>query len=1358
MPNSDDQPRKLTFEQLFPTLMDREELEYHLDSDRPPYQARSQSRFDTPEFAIVFGDTLRRLLIFRGTRVALKRRGFQRDVKLIANATSEQCVQALQSSAAQPADLARANAEGLARNTQVPKELATALRQMLVSTKDVPLTDGYKRNLRHEGHNLNVTEGSLIVFATFNFADTYSPLLFRLVSDAQPDRDLDQIVCNLTDDAPDMPSLQRMHQLIAQSPRAQAKFWLLMDDLADIYLMGFDYSFIGRHHVRESFHHKYREDQLASTAIPALGGYGVAELEPFESQARGFQHGHRKKYAIPKMREHEVIKLFREKDSAELHSMLKDLEMALIRCAETVQYEASTLPAKQMNQNVLPEQFTKKQQQHSRLDGGLELDGTRRDLLATTETELPGHHVLERRLAAAEGRAPLSMYSQVSLRGCHQSLMPSYRLPQGLGGRKTLDEVGMWSATHSAEQPVLLPPTWAIDEDGDHVTGPLATVGAEHSDDPGSAARPASLEALLSDAGDFALSFCRDFRALHQFNHDHDCTSTCIKYVAKKCKEAAESALRKGKVVACRFFFFYIVVLMYVESVLTGGQTSHPAAAHSAEQPVTTKRFRRRGKKLVPNAYIATTNEHNEFCKVQLQRDTPFRSSSTDVGQNWGRCNVDLQFMPRTLVADEFFASSAEQPAVVQANPALALGMYGVRMKLPKAPLLRRCFHAMVAMFQAAHNCDFYITKYIGKPMEQLQSLLANIGVGLRRMEQEEEASRAASTETGSAAGPADADAAALPAERARRTTLRIATAANRSSWCSCCEMATFIKTGAMARKTHRPMAIFLSRPLFLYEECRRLLQHSHNVLMEPPKLSDEQMRPIDVLCFAAPLAESAVQREVPPTEDGDTPDRSSMDSSDDDDLSQDEDGSADAASAPSQDEDHNRSAELPAEQHPESAPQLPPAALPNQAAPSDASDEDETLIAGSFEVTTSAHDDWLHRGLFLFDFDFHTYMRYVRRKPCSARMKVTDIERAEDIFLFDSHYALAKSHCQELKTDGQCTLVVLEALKCPSPAVNNGEDNAVFKSLLGTLIKCQGPGHCADPLFCRSGFFQVTVPESSLQTATDALYQRSDGSTLTVKRVTHPDDSPSTFSCRLQWKARRAEIEVLAQQATNLSNDAKRIPVLADTHLLRGFHFSGAAQSLYHLFVCLTQMWIQKEGRALPPFAPLVLAYLGIPCHHAHQMSLAQFSAYHLRDVIYNLDMLSIARTTKLSTESKDKAEDEDLGESRENVANVETEFYGGETNGGEELEDEDPTDLGWTPRHRLQHDELVKILVRSAEVAAASRKGRKKASDLQMKSFDDHFHTVLNTPVPRNDARLGESMLWYYERCSAFALDYQD
>ena len=267
----------------------------------------------------------------------------------------------------------RANAEELANNAAVPKDLQTALRQMLISTKDVPFTDGYKRSHRHEGHNLNVTFGPLVVFATFNFADNYSPVLFQLLEkDGEHIGDIG-VKFHLGDDAPALPTLQKMQQLIAQSPRAQAKYFLLMDDIADIYLMGIDRSFIGRHHVQQSFHQATREDNFASTAVPSLGGYGIAELEPFESQARGFQHGHRKKYAIHRSREREVIQLFKQEDEAALHSLLNALKTALLGCAETLQYEASTLPASQMRQSVLPEKFTVKQQRQSRLDGGSEI-------------------------------------------------------------------------------------------------------------------------------------------------------------------------------------------------------------------------------------------------------------------------------------------------------------------------------------------------------------------------------------------------------------------------------------------------------------------------------------------------------------------------------------------------------------------------------------------------------------------------------------------------------------------------------------------------------------------------------------------------------------------------------------------------------------------------------------------------------------------------------------------------------------------------------------------------------------------------------------------------------------------------
>ena len=81
--------------------------------------------------------------------MALKRKGFQKEVKLIANSTSEQCMAALQGDHGQPGEVRNANMEALSNNEKIALELRTAFRQVLISTKDVPLTDGYKRNLRH---------------------------------------------------------------------------------------------------------------------------------------------------------------------------------------------------------------------------------------------------------------------------------------------------------------------------------------------------------------------------------------------------------------------------------------------------------------------------------------------------------------------------------------------------------------------------------------------------------------------------------------------------------------------------------------------------------------------------------------------------------------------------------------------------------------------------------------------------------------------------------------------------------------------------------------------------------------------------------------------------------------------------------------------------------------------------------------------------------------------------------------------------------------------------------------------------------------------------------------------------------
>ena len=137
--------------------------------------------------------------------------------------------------------------------------------------------------------------------------------------------------------------------------------------------------------------------------------------------------------------------------------------------------------------------------------------------------------------------------------------MPTYRLPQRIGTIEPLDELGMAkpSSSDSASQPDVL---WLEDETENHV----ANIGIFTGDVP----TALSAERLADDATRWACSFCKDFRALSQLNHNHACTSTCIRYVKKKVKDAAQECLRLGKVVACRFRFFHIVTLNVVNSLL----------------------------------------------------------------------------------------------------------------------------------------------------------------------------------------------------------------------------------------------------------------------------------------------------------------------------------------------------------------------------------------------------------------------------------------------------------------------------------------------------------------------------------------------------------------------------------------------------------------------------------------------------------------------------------------------------------------------------------------------------------------------------------------------------------------------
>ena len=106
---------------------------------------------------------------------------------------------------------------------------------------------------------------------------------------------------------------------------------------------------------------------------------------------------------------------------------------------------------------------------------------------------------------------------------------------------------------------------------------------------------------------------------------------------------------------------------------------------------------------------------------------------------------------------------------------------------------VRRMAMSVVALHVVARIVDYYITKYAAKPMEQLQNLVTQYALGLRRLEVEEEQEKAAIATTG-AIDQRTYDPDNVKA-RSRRVLLRLQHSANRSKWISSTECALFVHT-----------------------------------------------------------------------------------------------------------------------------------------------------------------------------------------------------------------------------------------------------------------------------------------------------------------------------------------------------------------------------------------------------------------------------------------------------------------------------------------------------------------------------------------------------------------------------------
>ena len=123
---------------------------------------------------------------------------------------------------------------------------------MPLSTSDVPGTEGRKTALRFDWHGNNLKFGASSFFVIPNFADTYRLLVVQFQEGPGKRSHLDtrgaKVVraSGITSAEPIMSPLERLHEIEAADPRAQAKFFLLLTEPHYRFLRGLERLHIGR--------------------------------------------------------------------------------------------------------------------------------------------------------------------------------------------------------------------------------------------------------------------------------------------------------------------------------------------------------------------------------------------------------------------------------------------------------------------------------------------------------------------------------------------------------------------------------------------------------------------------------------------------------------------------------------------------------------------------------------------------------------------------------------------------------------------------------------------------------------------------------------------------------------------------------------------------------------------------------------------------------------------------------------------------------------------------------------------------------------------------------------------------------
>ena len=128
--------------------------------------------------------------------------------------------------------------------------------------------------------------------------------------------------------------------------------------------------------------------------------------------------------------------------------------------------------------------------------------------------------------------------------------------------------------------------------------------------------------------------------------------------------------------------------------------------------------------------------------------------------------------------------------------------------------------------------------------------------------------------------------------------------------------------------------------------------------------------------------------------------------------------------------------------------------------------------------------------------------------------------------------YALSVlRYAQRLKPSSSRSIARFNMANCLRENVNEGEDNAQYKAFHCSLMRCQGPGACADPMMCST-----------------TLFLGKDGK----------------HRFRPAWLAREAAIKTLARRGQAKKQTARRLETLQDTTLCKSIVLSAETLCQY--------------------------------------------------------------------------------------------------------------------------------------------------------------------------------------------------